>query len=99
MSNINYIFLWFIMMTLYDIGRTIRETRKFRKIRQEDLARDAGIARSTLSALERGHVQELGYSKIHLLLSLLNLEIKIGPANNHRPTLEELMAEDDQSLE
>jgi len=75
------------MMTLYDIGRVIRETRKFRKMRQEDLARNASIARSMLSALERGHVQELGYSKVRLSLSLLNLEIKIGSANNHRPTL------------
>ncbi|WP_114090374.1 helix-turn-helix domain-containing protein [Thalassospira profundimaris] len=87
------------MLNLWQIGREIQAARKFRKIRQEDLARDAGIARSTLSALERGQVTELGFGKISLLLNLLGLELKVIAANNNRPTLEELMAEDDQGLE
>lgn len=86
------------MLSLQDIGREIQATRKFRNMNQAELAGIVGISRTTLSDLERGRIAELGYAKICILLAVLGLDLKIVPANSGRPTLEDLM-DDNQGME
>ena len=86
------------MLSLQDIGREIQAARKFRKMNQAELAGIVGISRTTLSDLERGRIAELGYAKISILLAVLSLDLKIVPANSGRPTLEDLM-DDNQGME
>jgi transcriptional regulator with XRE-family HTH domain len=68
---------------------------------QTVLARKARISRATLDALENGRLGELGYTKVVNILTALGLELKLHEANARRPTLEELMSEDnyDQGLD
>lgn len=68
---------------------------------QTALARKARISRATLDALENGRLGELGYTKVVNVLTALGLELRLHEANARRPTLEELMSEDndDQSLD
>ena len=68
---------------------------------QTALARKARISRATLDALENGRLGELGYTKVLNILTALGLELKLHEANAHRPTLEELLSEDndDQGLD
>ena len=89
------------VLDLVTLGGRIAGRRKSLKLTQAELSRKAGISRATLDALENGRAGELGFSKIAKLLTALGLELTVGPASSHRPTLDELMREDrdDQSLD
>lgn len=89
------------MLDLDFIGTQIAQHRKTLKLSQSALSRKAGISRATLDAIENGRAGELGFSKLTKLLAALGLELKLQPADSHRPTLEELMQEDrdDKSLD
>jgi len=82
------------------IGRHIAQSRKQQKLSQAELSRKAGLSRATLDALENGRARELGFTKVTKLLAALGLELKVQTASSRRPTLEELLQEeqDDQSL-
>ena len=68
---------------------------------QTALAKNSRISRATLDALENGRLGELGYTKVVNILAALGLELRLHKASARRPTLEELMSEDndDQSLD
>jgi transcriptional regulator with XRE-family HTH domain len=89
------------MLDVISIGSRIAERRKTLKLSQTDLARQAGLSRATLDALENGRSGELGFSKITRLLTALGLELTLRTASSRRPTLDELMQEDrdDKSLD
>jgi transcriptional regulator with XRE-family HTH domain len=89
------------MLDLISIGARIAEQRKKLKLSQTVLAREAGISRATLDALENGRAGELGFAKLTKLLAVLGFELKLQAASSHRPTLDELLEEDrdDQSLD
>jgi transcriptional regulator with XRE-family HTH domain len=89
------------MPDLTSMGKHIAESRKKLKLTQSALAREAGISRATLDALENGRAGELGFSKLTKLLAALGLELKLQAAGSSRPTLDELLQEDrdDQSLD
>ena len=89
------------MLDLISIGARIAEQRKKLKLSQTGLAREAGISRATLDALENGRAGELGFAKLTKLLAVLGFELKLQAASSHRPTLDELLEEDrdDQSLD
>lgn len=88
------------MLSLLSLGSVIAERRKERHLRQIDLAQKAHVSRATIDALENGRLGELGVGKITRILSALDLDLTVGDARKRRPTLDELMQEDqrDQSL-
>ena len=90
-----------IMVDLISIGTQVALRRKKSKLSQTALARQAGISRATLDALENGRAGELGFTKLTKLLAALGLELKLQDASSQRPTLDELLQEDrdDQSLD
>jgi transcriptional regulator with XRE-family HTH domain len=89
------------MLDIISIGGQIAERRKKLRLSQAVLARNAGISRATLDALENGRTGEVGFSKLVRLLSALGLELKLQTASSPRPTLDELLEEDrdDQGLD
>lgn len=89
------------MLPLFSIGEEIAKKRKALGWSQTVLAKKAGVARSTLEALENARLGELGYSKITNILTALGLELNLQEARARRPTLDELMNEedDDQGLD
>ena len=89
------------MLDLVALGEQIAKRRKTLKLSQVMLSRNAGVSRATLDALENGRAGELGFSKLTKLLTALGLELKLQAAGSHRPTLDELMQEDndDKSLD
>ncbi len=88
-------------MDLISLGAQIAERRKQLKLSQAALARNAGISRATLDALENGRTGELGFSKVAKLLAALGLELTLQEERAQRPTLDELLQEDrdDQSVD
>ena len=89
------------MPTLNSIGIQIAARRKDLGLSQAVLAKQARMSRATLDALENGRLGELGLSKILRLLAVLGLELNLQEAAGRRPTLEELLKEDqdDQNLD
>ena len=89
------------MLCLSAIAEQIAARRKTLGLSQAALARKARISRSTLDALENGRMGELGYSKVANILAALGLELSLREAAAVRPTLEDLMEEEqnDQDLD
>ena len=85
------------MLDLTTIGRTIAKHRAEQRLTQAELARRARIGRSTLDALENGRTAELGFGKIGRVLAALGLTLRLGEANRGRPTLEDLIADADET--
>jgi transcriptional regulator with XRE-family HTH domain len=89
------------MLDLSTIGDMIKHRRQAKRLTQGSLARQAGVGRATVETLENGRCGELGFVKLSRLLAALGLEFKIGTANLGRPTLDDLLAEnqaDDQNM-
>lgn len=88
------------MLPMSSIGEAIAKKRKALRWSQTVLAKKAGVARSTLEALENARLGELGYAKITNILTALGLELTLQEAGARRPTLDELMNEEqhDQGL-
>ncbi len=76
-------------MDLSDLGRQIARARKAQKLSQTELAVATGLARQTVSALERGDVTDLGIRKVLRLLEALDLTLVVRPAA-HPVTLDDL---------
>lgn len=81
------------MLSLHSIGEQVTIARKARSLTQSEVARRARVSRATLDALENGRIREIGVRKLSRILLTVGLELKIGPFNFQRPTLEDLMKE------
>lgn len=79
-------------MTLLDIGPLLKQARQQAGLSQEQLAAPLGMSRATISSIERGRCEEIGFVKLAALLERVGLEITVGP-RKRRPTLDDLRAE------
>jgi HTH-type transcriptional regulator / antitoxin HipB len=79
-------------MRLVDVGPLLKAARKAAGLAQEQLASPLGMSRTTISAIESGRCQEIGFSKLAALLSAVGLELTVKP-RAARPTIDELRAE------
>jgi HTH-type transcriptional regulator / antitoxin HipB len=78
-------------MTLSDIGVLLKQARREAKLSQQQLAQPLGMSRATISAIEGGRCEEIGFQKLAALLERVGLEIKVGPRKG-RPTIDDLRA-------
>ena len=79
-------------MLLTELGSVLREARKARKLTLQQLASRVGVHFTTLSALERGVISELGVRKILRIAEALGLELVLRPGGQ-RYTLDDLAKE------
>jgi transcriptional regulator with XRE-family HTH domain len=79
-------------MTLSDLGPLLKQARREAKLSQEQLAQSLGMSRATISAIESGRCEEIGFAKLAALLELVGLEV-IVTARKGRPTIDDLRAE------
>jgi transcriptional regulator with XRE-family HTH domain len=82
------------MLDLEQIGLQIVAARKLRKLSQSQVAQLAGISLRTMNLLENGRATDLGYSKLTRILAAVGLELRLGPLESRRPTLDDLLRED-----
>jgi len=82
------------MQDLDQIGKQVAVARKARKLAQLHVAQLAGVSLRTVSLLENGRASDLGYSKLARILAAVGLELRLGPVESRRPTLDELLRED-----
>jgi transcriptional regulator with XRE-family HTH domain len=79
-------------MQLSDLGSILQQARKAAGLSQEQLAAPLGMSRATISAIESGRCDEIGFAKLIALLERVGLQVTVGPRSS-RPTLDELRAE------
>lgn len=79
-------------MQLSELGPILKEARKKAKLSQEQLAAPLGMSRATISALESGRCEEIGFAKLAALLDIVGLELTIVPRAS-RPTIDDLRNE------
>ena len=78
-------------MNMIEIGATLRSARQARGLTQDELARLAGVGRTSLSQLENGSIGEIGIRKILRVCAVLGLELQAVP-ERALPTLDDLLA-------
>jgi transcriptional regulator with XRE-family HTH domain len=83
-------------MDLIDLGQRIKATRKSKGWSQTRLALAADISRARLEALENGRIAEMGFKSLLRILNALGLDFRLTDLNRHRPTLDDLRAEDER---
>lgn len=69
-----------MLLQLGEIGREIRRSRTARGLTQAQLARSAGLTRTTLNQLENGLVTDLGIRKVQAILDELGLILTVERA-------------------
>ena len=79
-------------MSFDEIGQTIRNARKSRKLTQSSLGAQLGMSRTTISGIENGTVAEIGIRKILSICAALGIEL-VAQEKTRRPTLQQLMME------
>lgn len=84
------------MLPLSVLGDQIAKKRKALGLSQAALAKKANVGRTTLDALENTRLGELGFNKVTNILAALGLELKLLEASTRRPTLDELMEEEER---
>lgn len=78
--------------SLADVGPLLKQARKKAGLSQAQLAGPLGMSRATISAIESGRCEEIGFAKLAALLERVGLEITVAPRMG-RPTIDDLRAE------
>ena len=78
--------------SLADIAPLLKQARRKTGLSQAELAASLGMSRATISAIESGRCEEIGFAKLTALLERVGLEIAVA-ARRGRPTIDDLLAE------
>ena len=68
-------------MVLSELGSKIRELRKEKSMSQENLAKEVGLSRNTLSKLENGYIANISIVALDKVLNKLGYELEIKHRN------------------
>lgn len=83
------------MLHLSDIAAQIRDTRRAKKITQATLAARAGISRAQIERLENDKLGDMGIVLILRVLRVLDLDLTLQAFNHGRPTLDDLVKDNE----
>jgi HTH-type transcriptional regulator/antitoxin HipB len=68
--------LFINMKTLKELGEAVAHRRKALRLKQQNVARQAGLTPEALSRFERGHAAEFGSRKLLAVLAVLGMEMQ-----------------------
>jgi transcriptional regulator with XRE-family HTH domain len=85
------------MTSLLDLGELIKKTRRAQKLSQADLVQRSKVSRARLDALENGRISDIGFKNLMKIMNALRLDLRVTELNDSRPTLEDLVAEDEDA--
>ncbi|WP_198117489.1 helix-turn-helix domain-containing protein [Massilia rhizosphaerae] len=74
-------------MQLREVGMHVHDRRKEIGLSQAQLAKLAGLSRTTVNQLERGALEDLGYTKLNHLLGILGLSFDAKERLKKSPAL------------
>lgn len=82
-------------MDLVEVGEQVRSARKKRGLSQAEVVKLSGVSRARLDALENGRAADIGFKNVVRILTAVGLDLRIGSANAQRPTLDDLIEEEE----
>ena len=85
------------MIDLIDLGELIKKTRQAQKLSQGQLVQGSKVSRARLDALENGRISDIGFKNLMRVMNALGLDFRITQLNDSRPTLEDLVEEDENA--
>jgi DNA-binding Xre family transcriptional regulator len=86
-----------IIMKLVELGKLVKQTRQAQKISQGELVQRSSVSRARLDALENGRISEIGFKNLLRVMNSLGLDLRVTQLNNDRPTLEDLIEENEDA--
>jgi transcriptional regulator with XRE-family HTH domain len=86
------------MTTLADVSDMLKDARRESALSQQELARRAGVARTTVARMETLAKGDMSVSVLLRLLEAAGYDLKIV-AHGHGRTLEDILAEQRQPSE
>ncbi len=84
------------MLDLTDIGDLVKASRRKLGLTQHELAAKSGVSRPRIAALENHRLPEMGFKNLQRILNAVGLDLRITAFNQRRPTLDDLVAEEEQ---
>jgi transcriptional regulator with XRE-family HTH domain len=85
------------MTKLIELGKLIKQTRHAQKLSQGELVRRSAVSRARIDALENGRISEIGFKNLMRVMNTLGLDLRVTRLNNDRPTLEDLVEENEDA--
>jgi transcriptional regulator with XRE-family HTH domain len=82
---------------LIDLGDLVRKTRRAQKLSQAQLVQRSNVSRARLDALENGRISDIGFKNLMRVMNALGLDLRVTQLNDSRPTLEDLVEEDENA--
>jgi transcriptional regulator with XRE-family HTH domain len=83
------------MLDLAELGKMVALRRKTLRMTQAALALRAKVGRTAIDGLENGRARELGFTKVSRILSALDMGLRLVESPKGRPTLEDLLKDND----
>lgn len=83
-------------LDLFDLGEEIRQSRRFRKLTQQQVADMAGVTRSHILAIEAGRAPTVAFRTILHVMRCVGLDLRSGTYNYGRPTLDDLREQNER---
>jgi len=84
-------------MDLIDLGELIKKTRRTQKLSQGELVLRSKVSRARLDALENGRISDIGFKNLMRIMNALGLDFRITELNDSRPTMDDLVAENENA--
>jgi transcriptional regulator with XRE-family HTH domain len=84
-------------MDLIDLGDLVKKTRRAQKLSQGELVLRSNVSRARLDALENGRISDIGFKNLMRVMNALGLDLRVTQLNDSRPTLEDLVEEDENA--
>ncbi len=85
------------MVDLIDLGQEIKKARRAQKLSQSELVQRSKVSRARLDALENGRISDIGFKNLMRVMNALGLDFRITQLNDSRPTLEDLIEEEENA--
>jgi transcriptional regulator with XRE-family HTH domain len=85
------------MVELIGLGQLIKKTRRAQNLSQGELVQRSKVSRARLDALENGRISDIGFKNLMRIMNALNLDFRVSELNDSRPTLEDLVEEDENA--
>jgi transcriptional regulator with XRE-family HTH domain len=85
------------MISLIDVGKLVREARHAQNLSQGELVERSSVSRARIDALENGRISEIGFKNLLRVMNALGLDLRVTQLNDDRPTLEDLVEEDENA--
>jgi transcriptional regulator with XRE-family HTH domain len=85
------------MTDLSEIGERVKQERRSLKLTRDELAKRAGVSRARIEALENLRASDIGFKNLLRLMNAIGLDLRITTLNQGRPTLDDLVEEEEAS--